>query len=149
MLVLAMIASACGSGDKAHSASSRSSRVVAGAAGPAWQEVRTSGLRFQVPSDWPVYVLATDPARCVRLDVHAVYIGRQGLSAVCPAHVAGRTESVEVEPADTTTATTSPAPPSVTHAIVQTYSAARAVVTVTFGSDEALARTIATSVRAG
>lgn len=147
VLVVALLSNACASG--ARGSASGSSRVVAGSAGPAWQDVRASGLRFQVPSGWPVYVLAADPTRCVRLDVRAVYIGRQGSSAVCPAHASGRTETVEVESADATTATTSPAPASVTHAIVQTFPAAHAVVTVTFGSDESLARTIAASVRVG
>jgi hypothetical protein len=94
-------------------------------------------------------MLAAEPDRCVRLDVHAVYIGRQGASASCPAHAAGRTETVEVEPADAAITTTSAAPASVTHALVQTVAAAHAVVTVTFGSDESLARTIAASVRLG
>lgn len=111
--------------------------------------MRALGLHLQVPFAWPVYVLASDPNRCVRLDVHAVYVGRQGATAACPAHVTGRTETVEIEPSDPTTATTSPAPSSVTHTIVQTFAAAHAVVTVTFGSDETLARTIAASIRVG
>ena len=113
------------------------------------QDVHALGLHLQVPSDWPVYELASDPTRCVRLDMHAVYVGSQSATAVCPAHAAGRTETVEVVPADATTATTSPAPPSVTHALVQTFAVAHVVVMVTFGSDESLAQTIASSVRVG
>jgi hypothetical protein len=64
------------------------------------QVVRYRGLTFSVPADWPVYDLASDPTRCVRFDVHAVYLGSPGADQDCPAHLVGKTESVMVEPID-------------------------------------------------
>jgi len=64
------------------------------------QVVRYRGLTFSVPADWPVYDLETDPTRCVRFDVHAVYLGNPGADQDCPAHLVGKTESVMVEPID-------------------------------------------------
>jgi hypothetical protein len=64
------------------------------------QAVRYRGLTFSVPADWPVYDLASDPTRCVRFDVHAVYLGTPGADQNCPAHLVGKTESVLVEPID-------------------------------------------------
>jgi hypothetical protein len=64
------------------------------------QAVRYRGLTFSVPADWPVYDLASDPTRCVRFDVHAVYLGSPGADQDCPAHLVGKTESVMVEPID-------------------------------------------------
>jgi hypothetical protein len=61
------------------------------------QVVTEGGLRFSVPADWPVYTLASDPHRCVRLDQHAVYLGQEGPTPMCPALVVGRTETVQVE----------------------------------------------------
>jgi hypothetical protein len=62
------------------------------------QRVSYAGLVFGVPTGWPVYDLASDQSRCVRLDAHAVYLGQQGSTARCPAHAFGHTESVQVEP---------------------------------------------------
>jgi len=66
---------------------------------PAGEQLVTySGLRFEVPSSWPVYQLSSDPNRCVRFDVHAVYLGATGPTPQCPALLVGRTEAVQVEP---------------------------------------------------
>lgn len=61
------------------------------------QKVTFGGLGFGVPNGWPVYTLATDPTRCVREDVHAVYLGQEGPSPACPARLVGHTETVHVE----------------------------------------------------
>lgn len=53
---------------------------------------------FDVPESWPVYDLAREPDRCVRFDVHAVYLGRPGSDQDCPARVRGHTDAVLVEP---------------------------------------------------
>lgn len=56
------------------------------------------GATVTVPRSWPVYDLAKDPTRCVRLDRHAVYLGTPGANQSCPAHVVGRTETVSLQP---------------------------------------------------
>lgn len=69
------------------------------AAAPAGTKPVTYGnFRFDVPESWPVYDLAREPDRCVRFDVHAVYLGRPGTDQDCPAHVRGHTDAVLVEP---------------------------------------------------
>ena len=62
------------------------------------QAVTDGGLRFLVPSSWPVYTLASDPNRCIRLDQHAVYLGQEGPAPQCPATIVGHTETVQVQP---------------------------------------------------
>lgn len=62
------------------------------------QRVTYSGLQFTVPTTWPVYTLASDPNRCVRLDQNAVYLGQEGPIPQCPSRVVGRTETVQVQP---------------------------------------------------
>jgi hypothetical protein len=62
------------------------------------QVVEYQGLRFVVPTDWPVYDLAAAPRRCVRVDAHAVYLGKPGLKQDCPAHPVGNVETVLVVP---------------------------------------------------
>jgi hypothetical protein len=62
------------------------------------QKVTFGGIQFGVPVGWPVYTLASDPTRCVRQDVHAVYLGQEGPSPSCPARLVGHTETVHVEP---------------------------------------------------
>jgi len=67
---------------------------------PTWagREVTYRGLRLRVPVGWPVVNLESDPSACARLDVHALYLGRQGAAARCPGHLVGRTEAVQVQP---------------------------------------------------
>jgi Domain of unknown function (DUF1906) len=62
------------------------------------QTVRYRGAAFKLPASWPVYRLAADPSRCVRLDRRAVYLGRPGPDQRCPAHVVGRPRAILVEP---------------------------------------------------
>ncbi len=65
---------------------------------PANEQVVTDGaLRFTVPSNWPVYTLASDPTRCVRFDQNAVYLGQAGPAPKCPALLVGRTDTVQLE----------------------------------------------------
>jgi hypothetical protein len=48
------------------------------AAKPARKTVTFAGYSVSVPVSWPVYDLTKDPRRCVRYDVHAVYLGSPG-----------------------------------------------------------------------
>ncbi|MBW8483510.1 DUF1906 domain-containing protein [Actinomadura parmotrematis] len=66
----------------------------------AARTVAYRGVRVPVPAGWPVYRLDEDPARCVRFDVHAVYLGRPSAQPDCPARAVGRTEALLVEPRD-------------------------------------------------
>ncbi|HSO95115.1 MAG TPA: hypothetical protein VLV81_03655 [Acidimicrobiia bacterium] len=61
------------------------------------QKVTFGGLQFGVPLGWPVYQLASDTARCVRLDVPAVYLGQEGPNPQCPSRIVGHTETVHIE----------------------------------------------------
>ena len=62
------------------------------------QKVHYRGYAFRVPASWPVYDLTADPARCVRFDRHAVYLGRPSSEQRCPAHVVGRSEAILLQP---------------------------------------------------
>src|SRR5215212_6830011 len=106
-VVLLLAFAGCG-GSSGPDVTAGSNRRASSAASPAPaptnpqgnQAVRYRGLTFSVPADWPVYDLASDPTRCVRFDVHAVYLGNPGADQDCPAHLVGKTESVLVEPID-------------------------------------------------
>jgi hypothetical protein len=67
---------------------------------PGTKQITYRAVQFEVPADWPVYRLALDPRRCVRFDVHAVYLGHQGAQPDCPAGLVGRSDAVQVEPLD-------------------------------------------------
>jgi Domain of unknown function (DUF1906) len=75
--------------------------------------VRYRGYRIVVPASWPVYHLRSDPSVCVRFDRHAVYLGQPSSDQRCPAHAAGRTEAILIEPLAARGADTkeSPGPP--------------------------------------
>ena len=60
--------------------------------------MRYRGFRTVVPASWPVYNLKLHPTVCVRFDRHAVYLGQPSPAQRCPAHAAGRTEAMLVEP---------------------------------------------------
>jgi Domain of unknown function (DUF1906) len=62
------------------------------------QVVRYHGYRLVVPAAWPVYNLAADPSVCARFNRQAVYLGQPSSRQRCPAHAAGRTEAILVEP---------------------------------------------------
>ena len=72
--------------------------VSAAAAATGTKVVRYHGYALRVPAGWPVVRLAREPGACVRFDRHAVYLGVPALAQRCPAHAAGRTEAVLVEP---------------------------------------------------
>ncbi|AVT28489.1 hypothetical protein C6361_02090 [Plantactinospora sp. BC1] len=88
--------------------------------------VSYQGYRVTVPQSWQVVDLAARPHACVRFDRPAVYLGRPGDQAECPARLVGRTAGLLLEPVDadsaqrlpTAAATTAPgaatvaAPPS-------------------------------------
>ena len=64
-------------------------------AGPAGAKVvRFAGYTIDVPANWPVYRLDRDPARCVRYDRHAIYLGKPGGDPLCPAHLVGRVATI-------------------------------------------------------
>jgi hypothetical protein len=74
------------------------SLTTANAAPAKTQTISYHGTTISVPPGWPVYDLAKDPTRCVRLDRHAVYLGTPGTNQACPAHLVGRTETLLVQP---------------------------------------------------
>jgi len=61
-------------------------------------DITYRGITVAVPRSWPVYDLAEQPSRCVRLDRHAVYLGTPGANQACPAHLIGRTETITLQP---------------------------------------------------
>ncbi|MDQ6817624.1 MAG: hypothetical protein M3018_09520, partial [Actinomycetota bacterium] len=112
--------------------------------------VRYHGLKILVPSAWPVYDLEANPSVCVRFDRHAVYVGRPSSQQRCPAHAAGRTESILVEPAtgqahalvaaasDLPQATNPDAQRGIGSSLVLAIPANRAVVTATWNRHSAI-----------
>jgi hypothetical protein len=79
------------------------------------QQLSYQGLVFEVPKAWPVYNLASDPTRCVRYDVNAVYLGQEGPTPQCPANPIGHTDTVQVAPVNAQTqGLTTPATQAVT-----------------------------------
>jgi hypothetical protein len=69
---------------------------VASADDNGTQIVSFAGYEITVPASWPVYQLASDPARCVRYDVHAVYLGAPGPDQQCPPGLVGHTGTVSI-----------------------------------------------------
>ncbi len=59
--------------------------------------VEYDGYVINVPAGWPVYLLPVQPTRCVRYDRHAVYLGTPGPDQQCPAHLVGRTDTVQID----------------------------------------------------
>ncbi len=72
--------------------------VVTPAQGVSEQTVSYRGYQVTVPASWPVVDLAKDPTACVRYDRPAVYLGASTAQANCPAHLAGRSEGIVLEP---------------------------------------------------
>ncbi|ONI67143.1 hypothetical protein BWI15_28695 [Kribbella sp. ALI-6-A] len=76
--------------------------VIASGISPAYavsdQVISYHGYEVTVPADWPVVDLSTDPTACVRLDRPAVYLGRSTAQSDCPAHLAGRSQGLILEP---------------------------------------------------
>ena len=129
---------------------------------PGMQFVATQGVRLQVPAGWPVYDLATATKRCVLANANAAYLGHQAKNAVCPADASGRTETVQIEPLDTTSQTravaaTKPAtingitvrtdPASITaRALTVIVPDRSALITITYRNDPSLANRILQSL---
>jgi hypothetical protein len=67
-------------------------RVTLG--GTPVKAVRFGGYTIDVPANWPVYWLDSNPTTCVRFDRNAVYLGRPGPDQVCPAHLVGRASAL-------------------------------------------------------
>src|SRR5579859_16587 len=63
----------------------------------ATKTVAYEGYAVSVPANWPVYDLSQDPRRCVRYDVHAVYLGTPGPDQDCPPHATGRVDTLIIE----------------------------------------------------
>jgi hypothetical protein len=138
---------------------------AATAAGPAsgWQSVRFGPVTLTVPATWPVYNLTRDPAQCPRLDRHAVYVGTPGPDPDCPAQaLSGKTEAVQVMPVNragpdlrAATARTTIGGAEVltnpdrqlTHTIIDILPAAGVEVSLSYGGNQALIRTIQASIR--
>jgi hypothetical protein len=74
-------------------------RPAARAAAAGTKIVKYAGYEFPVPAGWPVYHLDSDPSRCVRYDVNAVYLGDPGADQDCPPGIVGRGETITVAPA--------------------------------------------------
>ena len=64
---------------------------------PATKIVTYDGYAVSVPASWPVYHLDKDTHRCVRYDVHAVYLGTGGPDQNCPAGLIGRVDTLSIE----------------------------------------------------
>jgi len=137
----------------------------AGAATTAqpWRKITFEHVTLAVPASWPVFNLASDPARCPRLDTHAVYLGTPGPDPACPAgELTGKTGSVQVMPVSATspdlraatrraavggTAIRTNPDSAVTHTIIDILPAARVEVSLSYGSDLATIRTVQSSIR--
>ena len=137
----------------------------AGAAAAAGQGTGTKtvtyrDLTFRVPSSWPVYDLRHEPSRCVRFDVHAVYLGHPGPEQACPARVRGRTDAVLVEPLKRSSDAAAPAvdhlaapdPEMVVRESVSRQEqiairGAGVLMTVTYGASQAEAQKVVRSAR--
>jgi hypothetical protein len=122
------------------------------AAGPRAKIIEYGGVRLSVPAGWPVYRLDQEPTRCVRYDRHAVYLGRAGTEQDCPARMAGRTETLQLEPlgrsAGSPAAGSRSLPEaSVTQEIKTALPAAGVLMTGTYGSDRALLEGVMRDVR--
>ncbi len=74
------------------------------AAPAAVHTVQYMGYALDVPASWPVFDLSLDPAQCVAYNTHAVFLGAPGAAQDCPAHAAGRTEAILIEPLASVTA---------------------------------------------
>lgn len=123
------------------------------------QLVSYGGLQFSVPASWPVHDLAAERTTCVRLDRHAVFLGRQGPQPNCPADVNGHTETIQVQAVGTqldvarATVTTTvnglavrvDPNPDPNGALTAVFSTQGLLVTITYGSDRPLADQILTS----
>lgn len=85
-------------GPAAAGASAHPPAAPGGATAKGAKTVEYRGARIPVPAGWEVHRLDRDPARCVRLDRPAIYLGRPGAQPDCPARLIGGAETLQVEP---------------------------------------------------
>jgi len=112
----------------------------------AMKEVSFLGYRALVPASWRVVNLRATPAKCVRFDQHAVYLGVPGPVEHCPAHlIAAKTESLLVEPLRAGYGASSAGADAVAHQYVVDDAPAGVQITAAYGSDEALIKKILSS----
>jgi Domain of unknown function (DUF1906) len=126
--------------------------------------VTFDAVSLRVPSSWPVQNLVLHPGICTLLDTHAVYLGVPGPDPACPSAAYGKTEAVQILPADPQSpdvmqaqvptviggrpAVTN-ADAAVTHTIVDVLPAAGVEVSLSYASDPALARQIESTITVG
>jgi hypothetical protein len=130
----------------------------------AWRTVTFDGVSLRVPSAWPVQNLVLHPGICSLLDTHAVYLGLPGPDPACPSAAYGKTEAVQLLPADPQSpdvmeaqvptvigggAALTNADAGVTHTIVDVLPAAGVEVSLSYGSDPGLARQIESTITVG
>jgi hypothetical protein len=137
--------------------------VVPARAGQAagWRTVTFAAVSLRVPSAWPVQNLVLNPGICPLLNRHAVYLGRPGPDPACPSAASGKTEAVQLLPADPQSpdvmesrvptviggrAALTNADAAVTHTIVDVLPAAGVEVSLSYGSDPALALQIESTI---
>jgi Rv2525c-like, glycoside hydrolase-like domain len=84
-----------------------------------------------------VYRLSADRRACVRFDRHAVYLGTPNAVERCPAHAAGRTEAVLIQPLPHSQAEANPTAGS---AVTLVDGAHRVLVTATWSKRPAVIR---------
>ena len=128
-----------------------------------WKQVSYAGVTLQVPRSWPAVNLTAHPAACPRLDVHAVYLGTPGPDPACPASGLGaKTGAVQITrliagSPDALAATrqvviggrrarTNP-DAATTHTIIDVFPAFAMEVALSFGSDQAIADQVQSSIR--
>lgn len=118
-------------------------------AAPSWpaKTVTYGPARFSVPAAWPVYDLRHDPARCVRMDVHAVYLGVAGPDAVCPSRALGKTEALQVSPQASGSAGREGAGSAASHDVVARFDRLGVVATASYADNDRLAREIVATFR--
>jgi hypothetical protein len=143
----------------AYAAAGSSPSQGAGASGPL-RTISYRGYRVRIPATWPVYQLATDQARCVLFNRHAVYLGSPGVNQRCPVHAFGRTEALLVQPLGSLAglppgtaiqrgagAAPLAAQDTASHVLQVALPSAGVLVTATYGHDESLVRGILAGAR--
>lgn len=127
-----------------------------------WRTVKYEGVILRVPASWPVVDLGARPSACVRLDVHAVYLGMPGPHPRCPASGLGaKTETVQIHRAipgspqvvgatrrvtlGGASARTNPHP-AVSHTITDLFPAADMQVDLSYGRNPRLIRAVEATV---
>ena len=66
------------------------------AAASRLKTIEYDGYSITVPYSWPVFHLDTDPGRCVRYDINAVYLGNPGANQNCPSNLIGRAQTITI-----------------------------------------------------